>query len=151
MPDATQDDEIAYHLLLDPPEAEITGRALRLLVSDEAHEPTIRALAREAIDLVEASPGAVGGEEGEWAAGGEEVAGSADTAERADAAAPPADASPGAAHLTVPLTAPQMKILHTAVKLLLLDTQREQEPERQLLHAILAKLPDEHALRAITL
>lgn len=117
MPDATADDEIAYHLLLDPPEAEIACRALRLLISDEAHEPGIRALAREAIELVQAEP------------------------------AEPA----GAAPLTVPLTAPQMKIVHTAVKLLLLDTQREQESERQLLHAILDKLPDEHALRAITL
>jgi len=114
MSDANQDHEVAYHLLLDAPEAEIAGRALRLLISDEAHEPGIRALAREAIELVQAEP-------------------------------------EGAAPLTVPLTAPQMKIVHTAVKLLLLDTQREQESERQLLHAILDKLPDEHALRAIEL
>jgi len=135
MPDATHDDEIVYHLLLDEPEAEITGRALRLLISDEAHEPGIRALAREAIELVGAAP-----------AGAGPAAGSAGAEEPAEAAS-----SAGAAPLTVPLTAPQMKIVHTAVKLLLLDTQRGQESERQLLHAILDKLPDEHALRAITL
>jgi hypothetical protein len=53
--------------------------------------------------------------------------------------------------LTVPLTAPQMKITHTAVRLLLDDLQREQDDERQLLWQILEKLPDEHAIRAIQL
>lgn len=127
MPDAASDDQIAYHLMLDPPEAEIASRALRLLISDEAHEPAIRALAREVIELLAAGSGA---------------------AADADAGA---GAQPTHVALTIPLTAPQMKIAHTAVRLLLLDTQRDQESERQLLHAILDKLPDEHALRAIEL
>ncbi|HXW58760.1 MAG TPA: hypothetical protein VEJ23_04695 [Solirubrobacteraceae bacterium] len=53
--------------------------------------------------------------------------------------------------LTVPLTAPQMKIAHTAVRLLLDDLQREQDDERQVLWQVLEKLPDEHAIRAIEL
>jgi hypothetical protein len=60
-------------------------------------------------------------------------------------------AEPDAGTLSVPLTAPQMKITHTAVHLLLLDSSREQEDERRLLWSILEKLPDEHALRAIEL
>ncbi len=44
-----------------------------------------------------------------------------------------------------------MKITHTAVKLLLDDLQREQADEREILRAILDKLPDEHTMRAITL
>lgn len=108
--------QTAYHLLLDAPEAEIAGRALRLLISDEAHEPEIRRLAREVIELLEAEP-----EPG------------------------------GAGPLTVPLTEPQMKIAHTALRLLLLDTQREQDDTRRLLRGILDKLPDEHAIRAIEL
>ncbi len=114
MNDAIGDDDVAYHLLLDPPEAAIAVRALHLLISDEAHEPDIRAYAREAIAAIESAGG-------------------------------------GAGAATVPLTAPQMKIVHTAVRLLLLDTQRDQESERQLLRSILEKLPDEHALRAIEL
>ena len=133
---ATSDDDAPpYHLFLDVDEVPVAASALRLLISDEAHEPGIRALAREAIELVGAAP-----------AGAGPAAGSAGAEEPAEAAS-----SAGAAPLTVPLTAPQMKIVHTAVKLLLLDTQRGQESERQLLHAILDKLPDEHALRAITL
>lgn len=53
--------------------------------------------------------------------------------------------------LSVPLMGSRMKIVHSAVKLLLLDTQRDQESERALLHSILEKLPDEHAIRAIEL
>jgi hypothetical protein len=53
--------------------------------------------------------------------------------------------------LSVALTAQQMKITHSAVRLLLNDLQREQADERRLLHAILDKLPDEHAIRAIQL
>lgn len=57
--------------------------------------------------------------------------------------------APGAPTLELPLTPPQMKITHTAVKLLLDDTQRDQDDERKLLWSILEKLPDEHSLRAI--
>lgn len=51
--------------------------------------------------------------------------------------------------LTVALAPRQMKITHTAVKLLLNDTEREQASEREILWAILEKLPDEHTMRAI--
>jgi hypothetical protein len=116
MTDSEGDDDVAYHLLLDAPEAAIAVRALHLLISDEAHEPDIRAYARAAIAAIELAGGGAGAEA-----------------------------------KAVPLTAPQMKIVHTAVHLLLLDTQRDQEAERQLLWSILEKLPDEHALRAIEL
>jgi hypothetical protein len=51
--------------------------------------------------------------------------------------------------LTVALAPQQMKITHTAVKLLLNDTAREQASEREILWGILEKLPDEHTMRAI--
>ncbi|HEY1285425.1 MAG TPA: hypothetical protein VGF04_05000 [Solirubrobacterales bacterium] len=54
---------------------------------------------------------------------------------------------PGVAQ--VPLSPPQMKITHTAVKLMFDDTQREQGEERDVLRRILDKLPDEHTMRAI--
>jgi hypothetical protein len=62
-----------------------------------------------------------------------------------DAAPPEGEA------LSVPLSAPQMKITYTAVRLLLNDLQREQDAERQILWRIVEKLPDEHAIRAIVL
>jgi hypothetical protein len=51
--------------------------------------------------------------------------------------------------ITVTLSPGQMKITHGAVRLLLNDLRREQAPERETLRAILAKLPDEHTMRAI--
>jgi len=51
----------------------------------------------------------------------------------------------------VPLSPAQMKITHAAVRLLLNDLQRGQASEREILRAILDKLPDEHAIRAIEL
>jgi hypothetical protein len=51
----------------------------------------------------------------------------------------------------VPLSPPQMKITHTAVKLMFDDTRREQADEREVLRRILEKLPDEHTMRAIEL
>lgn len=119
--DVPVSDELAYHLLLEPQEAAIVRQALNLLIADEAHEPAIRSLARQVLAHID---------EGTATAGSQ-------------------TASPGA--LTLPLTAPQMKITHTAAKLLLDDTQREQQRERQLLWSVLEKLPDEHSLRAITL
>jgi hypothetical protein len=53
--------------------------------------------------------------------------------------------------LRLPLSAPEMKITYTAVRLLLNDLQREQDAERQILWHIVEKLPDEHAIRAIVL
>jgi hypothetical protein len=51
--------------------------------------------------------------------------------------------------VTVPLTPPQMKIAHTAVKLLFDDLRRDQADEREILRRVLDKLPDEHTIRAI--
>jgi hypothetical protein len=106
--------EPAFHLFLDGEEASVLARAVRLLISDEAHEPVIRRLAREVLALLD---------------GGAEPSGK----------------------LTVPLSAQQMKIAHTAAHLLLDDLQREQVAERELLRRVLGKLPDEHTIRAIEL
>ncbi len=51
----------------------------------------------------------------------------------------------------VPLTPRQMKITHTAVKVLFDDLQRGQSDEREILRRVLDKLPDEHTMRAIAL
>jgi hypothetical protein len=104
-------EEPAYHLLLDPEEIPVAASALRLLISDEAHEPVIRGLARDVLEQL--------------------------------AAGHPHE------RLTLTLSPPQMKITHSAVRLLLNDLQRGQADERELLRQILEKLPDEHVMRAI--
>jgi hypothetical protein len=104
----------AYHLFLDSAEVPVAASALRLLISDEAHEPEIRRLAREVLASLEAEADERG-------------------------------------TLTVTLGAGQMKITHSAVRLLLNDLQREQASEREILWRILDKLPDEHTMRAIEL
>lgn len=124
MSEAASEDQVVYHLLLDPDEQATAQRSLRLLIGGEAHEPEIRTIARQALALLEGGPGQGG-------------------VEQADSARP--------GTLSVPLAPPQMKILHTALRLQLLDTQRQQEDQRALLRAILDKLPDEHAIRAIEL
>jgi hypothetical protein len=53
--------------------------------------------------------------------------------------------------LTVTLTPEQMKITHTALRLLLGDLQRGQADEREILRRVIDKLPDEHTMRAIQL
>ncbi|HEV2979888.1 MAG TPA: hypothetical protein VGX51_00535 [Solirubrobacteraceae bacterium] len=53
--------------------------------------------------------------------------------------------------LTVPLSAEQLKVTYSAIKLLFNDMQRGQAEERETLRAILDKLPDEHSIRAISL
>jgi hypothetical protein len=112
--DTAYDPEPAYHLFLDSAEAEVARAALRLFISDEARESHIRELARQVIELTQASPDEH-------------------------------------ARITVPLSAEQMKITHSAVKLLLDDLQRHQADERAVLWRILDKLPDEHTMRAIEL
>jgi hypothetical protein len=114
MNDAATPPEAAYHLLLDRDEVPVTASALRLLLSDEAHQPQIRTLAREVLAELEDEPDPSG-------------------------------------VLSVALTPEQMKITYSSVRLLLNDLQREQADERRILHAILDKLPDEHAIRAIQL
>lgn len=104
--------EPAYHLFLDPEEVPVATSALRLLISDEAHQPEIRRLAREVLSSLDGQPAENG-------------------------------------VLTVGLSPQQMKITHSAVKLLLDDLRREQADEQRILKAILEKLPDEHTMRAI--
>ena len=116
---ADPQEPVEFHLLLSPGEAEAAAQALRLYISDEAHNPEIRTLAREVLSAVTAQ-------------------------------APGAESGVGGTH-SVALDGPQMKITHSAVRLLLGDLQREQAEERERLHAILAKLPDEHVMNAIRL
>jgi hypothetical protein len=52
----SEEPEPQYHLRLAPDELGVTATALRLLVSDEAHEAQIRALAREVLDGLEGEP-----------------------------------------------------------------------------------------------
>jgi hypothetical protein len=107
-------EDVPFHLLLSVEEAPPTAQALRLLISDEAHEPGIRRLAREvlaAVDAIEPD---------------EEVA-------------------------TLTLTAQQMKITFSAVRLLINDLHRDEQDELTLLRSVLDKLPDEHVMRAIEL
>ena len=51
--------EPPYHLLLEsePDEIGATAKALHLLISDEAHEPHIRGLAREVLAQLQDTPG----------------------------------------------------------------------------------------------
>jgi CRISPR/Cas system-associated endonuclease/helicase Cas3 len=49
------------------------------------------------------------------------------------------------------LTPAQLKIVHTALRSLLDDFGHEQREIQKLIHELLAKLPDEHAIRAIQL
>ena len=60
MSDATEDSAPPYHLFLDVEEVPVAASALRLLISDEAHEPDIRRLAREVLAELEQLPDANG-------------------------------------------------------------------------------------------
>lgn len=53
--------------------------------------------------------------------------------------------------LSVPLSAPEMKIARTAVSVLHKDLGHDEAKELEVLRRVLDKLPDEHALRAIDL
>jgi hypothetical protein len=114
MPDSPEAPEVDYHLHLDAEEQVVAGSALRLLISDIAHQPRIRQLARDVLAELAATT-----DEGGL--------------------------------LTVSLSAEQMKVTYTAVKLLFDDLQRDQAAEIEILRRILNKLPDEHTMRAITL
>ncbi len=106
--------EPPFHLFLEEEEVRSARTALNLLISDEAHEPPIRSLARGAIAAMEKAPDERG-------------------------------------IVSATLSPPQMKITHTAIKLLFDDLQRGQADEREILRRILDKLPDEHTMRAIEL
>jgi hypothetical protein len=114
MDNTPEQPEPAYHLLLDRKEVPVAANALRLYISDEAHQPRIRELARDVLAALQQDPDENG-------------------------------------ILSVPLSAPGMKVAYSAVRLLLNDLQREQADERATLRAILGKLPDEHAVRAISI
>ncbi len=60
MSDTAKELEPPYHLFLDQDEVPVAARALRLLISDEAHEPEIRRLAREVIVGLEQPPNELG-------------------------------------------------------------------------------------------
>jgi hypothetical protein len=53
---SAQEPEPPYHLLLGLDEVPVAASALRLLISDEAHEPQIRGLAREVIAALDGLP-----------------------------------------------------------------------------------------------
>jgi hypothetical protein len=114
MSDSASVGDVAYHLSVDPDELGVANLALNLLISDEAHQPQIRGLAREVLQKLGAEPGEGGA-------------------------------------VLVALSPAELKITHTAVRLLLDDLGREQDSERQILWRILEKMPDEHAIRAIAL
>jgi hypothetical protein len=58
---------------------------------------------------------------------------------------------PGEIAYHLELTAAQMKIVHTALKALFDDLGREQHDVKDVVAAVLAKLPGEHDIRAIDL
>jgi hypothetical protein len=60
MNDPSNQPEPAYHLFLEQDETPVAASALRLLISDEAHEPQIRGLAREVLASLQAPPQAHG-------------------------------------------------------------------------------------------
>jgi len=54
-------------------------------------------------------------------------------------------------HYHLELTPPQLKITHTALRSLLDDFGHDEPEVLEVIHEVLAKLPDEHAIRAIEL
>ena len=60
-------------------------------------------------------------------------------------------AAPSQLHYHLELTPAQLKITHTALHSLLDDYGHEEADVLALIHEVLAKLPDEHSIRAISL
>ena len=58
---------------------------------------------------------------------------------------------PGEIAYHLDLTAAQLKIVHTALKSLYDDLGHEENDVKQVVHAVLDKLPGEHEIRAIDL
>jgi hypothetical protein len=58
---------------------------------------------------------------------------------------------PGETAFRLELTAAQLKIVHTALKSLFDDLGRDQHDVKEVVAAVLAKLPGEHEIRAIDL
>ncbi len=59
--------------------------------------------------------------------------------------------APGEIAFRLELTAVQLKIVHTALKSLYDDLGHEEHDVKQVVQAVLAKLPGEHEIRAIDL
>ena|SRR6266851_5552091 len=53
---AEEPDASAFHLILESEEAPMAMSAVRLLIADEAHQPKLRALAREVLSGLQAIP-----------------------------------------------------------------------------------------------
>ncbi len=53
---SAEETEPDYHLLLDRDEVPVAASALRLYIGDEAHQPEIQALGRQALAGLEAPP-----------------------------------------------------------------------------------------------
>jgi hypothetical protein len=64
---------------------------------------------------------------------------------------PTPEQSSGEVHYHLELTPAQLKITHTALKSLLDDFGHEEHQVQQVIHDVLAKLPDDHSIRAINL
>ncbi len=58
---------------------------------------------------------------------------------------------PGEVAYRLELTAAQLKVVHTALKALFDDLGHEERDVKQVVASVLAKLPDEHEIRAIDL
>ncbi len=58
---------------------------------------------------------------------------------------------PGEIAYTLELTAAQLKIVHTALKSLYDDLGHEESDVEKVVKGVLAKLPEEHAIRSIDL
>jgi hypothetical protein len=56
MDEQTDEQPPAYHLLLDREEVPVAASAIRLFISDEAHQPRIRELARDVLAELEREP-----------------------------------------------------------------------------------------------
>src|ERR1700751_364630 len=60
MDSTTEQPEPAHHLLLDREEVPVAASALRLYISDEAHQPRIREIARDVLAALGGDPDANG-------------------------------------------------------------------------------------------
>ena len=58
---------------------------------------------------------------------------------------------PGETAYRLDLTAAQLKIVHTALKGLFDDLGHDEHDVKDVVASVLAKLPDEHSIRAISL
>lgn len=121
------DDAAAYHLLVDRDELPVLRTALALLADDATRDSGLGAPTRAIIERLPAGAAteAAGSDSGDAFADGE--------------------------HLTLALSPTELKVVHTSLQLLRDDLRRGQGEEIHIVLRLLAKLPDEHAIRAITI